>query len=273
MVLRTGRKLSAILLILLAAFALALTPALAASAHDESEEIRLTNQARYENGQAGLIENSSLDSVALAWAQQLAANNVLSHNPNYSSQIPSGWTVAGENVARGYPSAQGVHDAWMASPGHRENILGDYTDIGVALFDGAGTTWAVQVFAKYPGHVGPQGPFLGAEPAAPAPVQPAVEPSETPTPTPEPVVVTPTPTPTAPVPTPTATRTAAPLPVAERATPTLAGAELASESVVPAQTVALTFGVLLVLLVGVLALVPSARRWWLSSVLKRSSPH
>ena len=78
MVLRTGRKLSAILLVLLAAFALALTPALAASAHDESEEIRLTNQARYENGQAGLIENSSLDSVALAWAQQLAANNVLS---------------------------------------------------------------------------------------------------------------------------------------------------------------------------------------------------
>jgi uncharacterized protein YkwD len=40
----------------------------------------------------------------------------------------------GENVARWYPSAQAVMDAWMKSPGHRANILNpNFRDIGIAV--------------------------------------------------------------------------------------------------------------------------------------------
>lgn len=67
------------------------------------------------------------------------------HNPQYSTQIPAGWSRAAENVASGYaPSA--VVNAWMNSPGHRANILGDFTTIGIGYVNG----YATQVFAKYP---------------------------------------------------------------------------------------------------------------------------
>ena len=40
---------------------------------------------------------------------------------------------AGENVAYGQPSVAEVMRSWMDSRPHRENILGDFTEIGVAV--------------------------------------------------------------------------------------------------------------------------------------------
>ena len=41
----------------------------------------------------------------------------------------------GENIACGQPNAQAVFDAWMASEGHRKNILKpEYKTFGAALF-------------------------------------------------------------------------------------------------------------------------------------------
>jgi uncharacterized protein YkwD len=52
-----------------------------------------------------------------------------------------GWTALGENLARGQTSVAEVMAAWMASPGHRANILNPtYTDVGFGL--GYGATWA-----------------------------------------------------------------------------------------------------------------------------------
>ncbi len=49
----------------------------------------------------------------------------------------------GENIAAGQQTAQAVVDAWMASEGHRANILNcDFTAMGLGR---AGNTW-VQVF-------------------------------------------------------------------------------------------------------------------------------
>ena len=84
------------------------------------------------NGQPGLLRNTAMDRVALDWAEKMAASGVLSHNPNYASQVPSGWSRVGENVALGHRTATAMHDGWMSSAGHRANILGDFTDIGVA---------------------------------------------------------------------------------------------------------------------------------------------
>lgn len=133
----------------------------------------LVNQARAANGLGALSRNTAMDAVALSWANQLAANGALSHNPNYSTQVPDGWGAAAENVAQGHRSASAMHDGWMSSDGHRANILGDFTAVGVAFVAAGGTTWGVQVFARYGASVPPPAP-------APAPAPPPAEPAAAP---------------------------------------------------------------------------------------------
>lgn len=182
----TKLRMPALVALILAA-TLVPAPASAAPADDIAG---LINQARWANGQAGLIRNPAMDQVAADWAAQMAASGTMSHNPDYSTQIPGGWSAAAENVAQGYPTGAAMHDGWMGSPGHRANILGDYTDVGIAFVSSGGTTWGVEVFARYPGHVGPANPA----PPPPPPPAPAPAPVETATPTPTP---TPAPTPSA----------------------------------------------------------------------------
>jgi uncharacterized protein YkwD len=162
------RRLAGTLAALLLATSALLIPALPAAAAPADDIHALADQARAANGQGPLSRNGALDAVAAQWAQQLAASGVLAHNPSYSDQIPGGWSRAGENVARGQADANQMHTEWMNSPGHRANILGDYTDIGVAFLVAGGTTWGVQVFANYP-------PAAAPAPAAPAPVAAVAE--------------------------------------------------------------------------------------------------
>ncbi|MBN2100848.1 hypothetical protein JW710_03065 [Candidatus Dojkabacteria bacterium] len=47
------------------------------------------------------------------------------------------YVYAGENLAKGFNSSEGVHSAWMASKTHRENILNSkYDEIGIAVVPG-----------------------------------------------------------------------------------------------------------------------------------------
>ncbi|WP_334148139.1 CAP domain-containing protein [Microbacterium sp.] len=104
-----------------------------------------TNAARAANGLAPLVLDGSVTTVARNWSATQSREGRMYHNPQYSSQIPGGWSRAAENVASGYPPSD-VVGAWMNSPGHRANILGDYTTIGIGYVNG----YATQVFAKYP---------------------------------------------------------------------------------------------------------------------------
>ncbi|RZS59120.1 uncharacterized protein YkwD [Microcella putealis] len=164
-----------------------LAPAVAPAAHaSESGTIHsLMNQGRAGAGLGPLARNPSLDQVALNWANQMAASGVMSHNPNYSTQIPAGWTRAGENVARGQASGAAMYDAWWNSAGHKANMLGDYTDVGIAFVQANGSTWGVQVFAKYGGSV--------PAPAPPPPPAPAPAPAPAPPPPPPPPPAEPAP--------------------------------------------------------------------------------
>jgi hypothetical protein len=161
-VIRTRQPLLHVALGSLLVAAALLLPAAPAAAAESDTVYSLLNDARWADGQQGLLRNAALDQVAADWASTLAAAGTLSHNPDYANQIPDGWTTAGENVAQGHPDAGAMHAGWMASPGHRANILGSYTDVGIAFLSAGGTTWGVQVFAAYPGHVGPAAPAAGA---------------------------------------------------------------------------------------------------------------
>ncbi|MES2094014.1 MAG: CAP domain-containing protein [Actinomycetota bacterium] len=159
--------LAVVLLVLFGLTSVGVSAAWASEADTIAAEV---NQARASAGLPGLIRNPAMDSVALRWANQMGAANLMDHNPSYATQIPSGWTRAGENVATGQPTPSAMQAAWLDSTGHRANILGDYTDIGIAFVTVNGTTWGVQNFAKYPGRAAVAAPAPApAAPAAPAP--------------------------------------------------------------------------------------------------------
>lgn len=108
-----------------------------------------TNTARSKAGLGALKAQGSMHGVAVAWSAKQAAAGTMSHNPAYSTQIPSGWSRAGENVASGYAAAR-VTTAWLNSPGHRANILGQFTHIGIGVAcSSSGTAFYTQVFAAY----------------------------------------------------------------------------------------------------------------------------
>jgi uncharacterized protein YkwD len=73
------------------------------------------------------------------------------HNPSYRSQIEatcgpiSAWA---ENVA--FDSSVGaITSAWWTSSGHRGNILGNYTHVGVGVHRGSdGLFWATTDFYR-----------------------------------------------------------------------------------------------------------------------------
>jgi Uncharacterized protein with SCP/PR1 domains len=155
------------LLAIVLALGASLLPALPAHAAGGSTLHSLAQEARAANGLPGLARNPALDAVAEAWAASMAATGTLAHNPSLGAQLPGGWTASAENVAQGQPTEAATHDAWMASAGHRANVLGDYTDVGMAFLDSGGTTWGVQVFATYPASA----PAEPAPSTAPAPVE------------------------------------------------------------------------------------------------------
>jgi len=184
---RVRRAWAAVTVVALAA-TLSVVGTVSPAAAAEADTLHsLVNQARAANGLGALSRNGAMDAVAVNWANQLAANGSLSHNPSYSSQIPGGWSAAAENVAQGHPNANSMHDGWMASSGHRANILGNHTAVGIAFVAAGGTTWGVQVFARYGAAVPPPAPVSAPAPApapaAPAPSPPVSVPAPAPVPT------------------------------------------------------------------------------------------
>ena len=132
-----------------------------AAADESTDLVSLVNRDRAANGLPSLVSNAQLNAVAKRWAERMAAENRMYHNPSLSSQVPSGWQRLGENVATGHRSPAEMQQAWMNSSGHRANILGSFNSVGTAFVRVNGKTWGVQVFATYPGVVA--GPSEGVK--------------------------------------------------------------------------------------------------------------
>ncbi len=122
--------------------------------------ISLTNQERVAWGLNTLQTNSQLSAAALAKANDMFEKQYWDHfGPNGESPwqfiraAGYNYVYAGENLAKGFKTAEGVHEAWMASPTHKANIIsGNYKDIGVAVVEGVllgkQTTLVVQMFGN-----------------------------------------------------------------------------------------------------------------------------
>lgn len=111
--------------------------------------LQKTNEFRRQNGRAPLTLMPALTTVAQNWTDHMAATGDFNHNPSYWKQYPGGWSNAGENIAVGQTPEQ-VVDAWINSPGHRANLLGNYDRIGIGYaVNGRGTRYYTQDFANY----------------------------------------------------------------------------------------------------------------------------
>jgi uncharacterized protein YkwD len=118
---------------------------------DRNEVLALVNQSRKDEGLPPLADNVTLDIKADGWARHLRDACALSHSI-LETGAPRKWNKLGENVGYGGTIAQ-IHDAYLQSPGHRENIMDpDYTAMGAAAVwgncDGQHRVFTVQVFLE-----------------------------------------------------------------------------------------------------------------------------
>lgn len=123
--------------------------------------IAQTNIARSQDGAKALTENSALNRAAQAKLNDMFAKQYFDHiSPSgvgpgdLAEQAGYNYVVVGENLALGnFDGDSDIVNAWMNSPGHRENILSDkFTEIGVAVkegnFEGDKVWIAVQEFGR-----------------------------------------------------------------------------------------------------------------------------
>lgn len=112
------------------------TDAPAAPALDafEAEVIALGNAFRVQNGLDPLRANAALAAAAEDWSGEMARGDFFRHSDVADQIATFGYDADGygENIAAGQTTPQAVVDAWIASPGHRANLLRpDFDEIGV----------------------------------------------------------------------------------------------------------------------------------------------
>jgi len=106
----------------------------------ETELIAESNRVRAQHGLRPLRLDPSLQRTARqqSWTMTTAG---MTHG------FTSGWSA--ENIAMGQPTARDVVRTWLNSPGHRANLLGNYTRCGMAGYRrGGGSMFWTQQFGR-----------------------------------------------------------------------------------------------------------------------------
>ena len=185
---------AALLIALLASMLTFLAPSQAGaqtnSPASESEFLASVNSERAAVGLQPLVLDQGMSTSAREWTFSMASRGVLEHADNIIGGVPDGWMGAGENVGRG-GTVRGLMGAFMASPGHRDNLLDpDFTHFGVGVYVSVDNVmYTTHRFAAVPGTPSPEPTPI---PATPTPVPPTPTPVP-PTPTPVPPTATPVP--------------------------------------------------------------------------------
>ena len=122
------------------------------------EVVSATNKERLSAGLSPLRYSEVLADAARRKAANMLEENYWAHN-SPSGKNPWTWfnaagyryTYAGENLAKDFGSTDRMMAAWMNSPTHKANIIGDkYQEIGIAIvpgtLTGSETVLVVQLF-------------------------------------------------------------------------------------------------------------------------------
>ena len=144
-----GKRTVSILILgaLVAGFIAVAAPTASALTSVESCFYSATNHERAARGIKKLALYGDLTSNARRHSQEMANHNTIYHNDNLGNEIGGNWWALGENVGMG-PDCNSVQDAFMASPGHKSNILDkDYNQVGVGVVIKDDTVYVTVVFA------------------------------------------------------------------------------------------------------------------------------
>ncbi len=116
--------------------------------------MNLVNNYRVSQGLNALEKINHISHKSEEHDNYMIENNATSHD-NFVARSENimkvlGAKTVGENVASGFSTPQAAFDAWLASPGHKENIVGNFTHFGVAIRENAttGKKYYTNIFAR-----------------------------------------------------------------------------------------------------------------------------
>jgi hypothetical protein len=119
-----------------------------------------TNAEREKNSLNALRLNDELTAAARDKAENMLSVGYWSHDApdgttpwHWIEGVGYSYANAGENLARGFNTTDGIIEAWMESPTHRANVLDkNYTEVGFAAvngtMEGKKTTLVVAMYAR-----------------------------------------------------------------------------------------------------------------------------
>jgi uncharacterized protein YkwD len=117
----------------------------ATTAEFEARVVELTNEVRAEQGLPPLKHSADLSDAARYHATDMVQDSYFEHDTHdlvdgqkvrvctWSERLQVYYPIHGaaENIAWGYASPEAVVEGWLASAGHRRNILGNSWEVGV----------------------------------------------------------------------------------------------------------------------------------------------
>ena len=140
----------------------------ASAGSNEAEFLTRLNQERQARRLPLLVSDPELAPTSRSWSGHMASRGVLSHDPNLAqvaAQVEPAWRGIAENVGVGY-SVKQLHDAFMGSTGHRNNMLNaSYNRVGIGVVLSGGKIWVTVRFLAGPAIAGSTG--LGPPPPPP----------------------------------------------------------------------------------------------------------
>jgi len=149
-----GRAYSLILVFLLLFTA---APSLAQSDYSEMEKevLELVNEYRAKKGLKELKMNPVITEVAEEHSKYMGNKTIRINHDDFEERMYGLMKTlkpangAAENVANGQVDAAEVVRMWIASPGHRENIEGDYNLSGIGIYKNRnGVLYFTHIFIK-----------------------------------------------------------------------------------------------------------------------------
>lgn len=102
--------------------------------------LELVNDERKKAGLNELTLNSNLSKMSEKRAKEISVNfdHVRPDGSSWTTALDDydiSYSYAGENIAAGYDSPEAVVEGWMASEGHRANILNpNFTEMGIGYY-------------------------------------------------------------------------------------------------------------------------------------------
>jgi uncharacterized protein YkwD len=114
-----------------------------------------TNGDRAAHGLGALVWNPRLACLATEWSGYMAGTHDFRHrdlNAAIASPGYEDYASLGENILVGPGNIDGnqMQNAWLTSPGHYANIMGNYDSVGIGYARGDdGRIWVTANFARH----------------------------------------------------------------------------------------------------------------------------